>query len=77
VRVTAHNTYRNTPPREITFTTHEMGATTYLELLDKEQLEIRFVEHEGSYCKAVYGAHERAITEQSMRGFTSSIAQVD
>lgn len=77
IRVTAHNTYRNAPPREIAFTSHETGATTYLELQDKEQLEIRFVEHEGLYCKASYVAHERTISELSARGFTSSIAQVE
>src|SRR5690349_12533798 len=50
VRVTGHNTYRNAPAREVLFTPHETGATTYVELLEAEQLEVRIVEEGGLYA---------------------------
>src|SRR6266849_2896965 len=47
VRVTGENTYRNAAAREIAFTRHEAGATTYVELLEAERLEVRIVDPEG------------------------------
>jgi len=49
MRVTSQNTYRNAAAREVPFTHHAAGATTYVELLEAEQLEVRIVEHGGSY----------------------------
>ena len=77
VRVTGQNTYRNAPAREVPFTRHEAGATTYVELLEKEQLEVRIVEHEGAYAKAVYYAHAQTLTEQHVRSITSTIHRID
>ena len=77
LRVTGQNTYRNSPAREISFTRHEAGATTFVELLEREQLEVRIVEHEGSYSKVIYYAHERTLIEQNARRVISTIQQVD
>lgn len=77
VRVTGQHTYRNAPAREIPFTRHEAGATTYVELLEKEQLEVRIVEHEGAYAKAVYYAHGQTLTEQHVRRMTSTLHRID
>ena len=77
VRVTGQNTYRNAPAREVPFTRHEAGATTYVELLEKEQLEVRIVEHEGAYAKAVYYAHGQTLTEQHVRRLTSTLHRID
>lgn len=44
MRVTGQHTPRNAPAREIPITRHEAGATTYVELLEREQLEVRIVE---------------------------------
>ena len=48
VRVTGENTYRNAAAREVPFTRHEAGATTYVELLEAERLEVRIVERDGT-----------------------------
>ena len=36
IRVTGQHTYRNAPTREVPFTRHAAGATTYVELLERE-----------------------------------------
>ena len=77
VRVTGRNTYRNAPPREVPFTRHEAGATTYVELLEAEQLEVRIVEHEGNYSKVCYYAHGRELTEQKAKRVVSTIQRLD
>ncbi len=77
IRVTGQHTYRNAPAREVPFTRHEAGATTYVELLEREQLEVRIVEHGGAYAKAVYSAHEQKLTEQHVRSITSTLHRID
>ena len=77
IRVTGLHTYRNAPAREIPFTRHEAGATTYVELLEREQLEVRIVEHGGAYAKAAYYAHGQALTEQHARSITSTLQRID
>src|SRR5437764_14997446 len=49
MRITGQNTYRNVSAREIPFTIHEAGATTYVELLEEEQLEVRVVDQDSGY----------------------------
>ena len=77
IRVTGQNTYRNAPAREVSFTRHEAGATTYVELLEREQLEVRIIEHEGPYSKVIYYAHERTLIELNARRVISTIQRVD
>jgi hypothetical protein len=77
VRVTGQNTYRNAAARDVPFTRHAAGATTYLELLDAEQLEVRVVEEGGDYCKAIYYAHRQKLIEQSARRVISTIQRID
>jgi len=77
VRVTGRNTYRNAPPREVPFTHHEAGVTTYVELLEAEQLEVRIVEHEGNYSKVFYYAHGQELTEQNARRVISTIQRIE
>ena len=76
MRVTGQNTYRSVSAKEVPFTRHEAGATTYVELLEAEQLEVRVVEHEGIYCKAFYYANRQELTEQSTRRVVSSIQRI-
>src|SRR3989449_11625724 len=73
VRVTGENTYRNAAAREVPFTRHEAGATTYVELLEAERLEVRIVERDGTYCKGLYAAHGQELSEQYARGVVSTI----
>ena len=77
VRVTGENTYRNAAAREVAFTRHEAGATTYVELLEAERLEVRIVERDGTYCKALYAAHGQELSEQYARGVVSTILRID
>ncbi|HAE84710.1 MAG TPA: hypothetical protein DDW33_02985 [Ktedonobacter sp.] len=77
MRVTGQNTYRNAAAREVPFTRHEAGATTYLELLEEERLEVRIVERDGTYCKAFYSAHGQELSEQIARGVVSTIQRID
>lgn len=77
MRVTGQNTYRNAAAREVPFTRHEAGATTYLELLEEERLEVRIVERDGTYCKAFYSAHGQEFSEQVARGVVSTIQRID
>ena len=77
VRVTGQHTYRNAPARDVPFTRHEAGATTYVELLEREQLEVRIIEHGGAYAKAVYYAHGQTLTEQQVRRITSTLLRID
>ena len=76
VRVTGENTYRNAAAREVAFTRHEAGATTYVELLEAERLEVRIVERDGTYCKALYAAHGQELSEQYARGVVSTILRI-
>ncbi|MDQ6643754.1 MAG: hypothetical protein M3Y76_04840 [Chloroflexota bacterium] len=76
MRVTGQNTYRNAAAREVPFTRYEAGATTYLELLEEERLEVRIVERDGTYCKAFYSAHGQELSEQITRGVVSTIQQI-
>lgn len=77
MRVTGQNTYRNAAAREVPFTRYEAGATTYLELLEEERLEVRIVERDGTYCKAFYSAHGQELSEQIARGVISLIQRID
>src|SRR5579884_3590179 len=77
IRVTGEHTYRNAAAREIAFTRSEAGATTYIELLEGEQLEVRIVEVEGVYGKALYSAHDQELREQSSRKLLSTIQRID
>lgn len=77
IRVTGEHTYRNAVAREIPFTRSEEGATTYIELLEGEQLEVRIVEIEGDYCKVLYTAHGQELSEQSNREVLSTIHRID
>jgi hypothetical protein len=77
MKVTGQNTFRNAAAREVSFTRHEAGATTYVELLEAEQLEVRIVEQDGSYAKAFYYAHGQELTEQQTRRIVSTIQRID
>jgi hypothetical protein len=77
LRVTGQNTYRNVAAREVPFTLHEAGATTYIELQEAERLEVRIVEYGGRYCKAFYYAHGRELIEQDARQVVSTIRRID
>jgi hypothetical protein len=77
IRVTGEHTYRNAAAREIAFTRSEAGATTYIELLEREQLEVRIVGVEGAYCKALYSAHAQELSELSSREVLSTIQCID
>lgn len=77
VRVTGENTYRNAAAREVPFTRHEAGATTYVELLEAERLEVRLVERDGTYCKSIYTAHGQELREQYARGVVSTILRIN
>jgi len=77
LRVTGQNTYRNSTAREVPFTLHERGATTYVELLEGEQLEVRVIDFDGFYNKGFYYAHGQEIIERDVRGVVSSIHRID
>ena len=77
MRVTGQNTYRSVSAKEVPFTRHEAGATTYVELLEAERLEVRIVEHGGTYCKAFYLARGQELTEQNARGIVSTIHRIN
>jgi hypothetical protein len=77
MRVTGQNTYRNSATKDVPFTLHERGATTYVELLEGEQLEVRIVDYDSTYSKAFYYAHGQELTEHSVRGIVSIIQRID
>jgi hypothetical protein len=77
ISVTGQHTYRNAPTREVPFTRHAVGATTYVELLEREQLEIRIVEHGGAFAKAIYSAHEQTLTGKHLRRITSTLHRIE
>ena len=77
MRTTSQNTYRTSPAREVSFTRYETIATTYVELSDAEQLEVRIVTPGGTYWKAFYYAHEQELVEQNVRGIISTIQKID
>jgi hypothetical protein len=77
IGVTGERTYRNAAIREIPFTRYETGVTAYLELMEAEQLEVRIVEREGTYCKAIYSAQEQELTERNTRQVLSTIQRID
>lgn len=77
LRVTGQNTYRNSAAKDIAFTQSEAGATTYVELLEAEQLEVRVVGFEGSYSKAFYYAHGGEISERYSRHINTTIQQLE
>ena len=77
VRVTGQNTYRNAAAREVPFTRHEAGATTYVELLEAERLEVRIADREGAYFKAIYFAHGQELIEQNSRQVVSTIHRIE
>lgn len=77
IKVTGQNTYRNAVAREVPFTCHEAGATTYVELLEGEKLDVRIVELNGSYSKAFYYAHGQELKEQNARHIVSTIQRID
>jgi hypothetical protein len=77
IRVTGQNTFRQAPAKEIPFTRHETGATTYVELLEAEHLEVRIVEQNGSYSRVSYYAHGKELREQNARRINSTIQKID
>src|SRR5947209_1228566 len=77
IRVTGENTYRNAAAREVPFTRHEEGATTYVELLEAERLEVRIVDREGTYSKAFYSVHGQELSERNARRVVSTIHRID
>lgn len=77
MRITGQNTYRKAAAREVPFTRHETGATTYVELLEAENLEVRIVDQDGSYSKAFYYAHGQELTELHGRHMVSVIKRID
>jgi hypothetical protein len=77
MKVTGHNTFRNVAAREVSFTLHEAGATTYVELFESEQLEVRVVEYGGAYSKASYYAHGQELIELNARRIVSNIQRID
>ena len=77
LRVTGQNTYRNSAAKEAVFTLSEAGATTYVELLESEQLEVRIVEFGAVYSRAFYYAHGGEISEQNARRISSTIQQLE
>lgn len=77
IGVTGERTYRNAAIREIPFTRYETGVTAYLELMEAEQLEVRIVEREGTYCKAIYSAQGQELTERNTRQVLSTIQRID
>jgi len=77
LRVSGQNTYRNSAAKEVTFTLSETGATTYVELLESEQLEVRIVELGGAYSRAFYFARGGEIKEQNTRRINSRIQQLE
>ncbi|GHO48919.1 hypothetical protein KSX_70820 [Ktedonospora formicarum] len=76
LRVMSMHSYRRTPIREIPFTRHETGATTYVELLEGEQLEVRIVTCDGTYHKVFYYTHGKELLEQYARRIISTIQQI-
>ncbi len=77
IKVTGQNTYRNAAAKEVPFTLHKTGATTYVELLEGEHLDVRIVELDGSYSKAFYYAHGQELTEQNVRRIVSTIQRIE
>ncbi len=77
IGVTGERTYRNAAVREIPFTRYESGVTAYIELMEAEQLEVRIIEREGTYCKAIYSAHGQELTERNTRRVLSTIQRID
>ncbi len=77
IRVTGEHTYRNAAAREVAFTRSEAGATTYLELMEREQLEVRIVGIEGDYCKVLYSAHGQELSERSSGEVLSTVQLID
>jgi hypothetical protein len=77
IGVTGERTYRNAAIREIPFTRYETGVTAYLELMEAEQLEVRIVEREGTYCKAIYSTQGQELTERNTRQVLSTIQRID
>lgn len=73
LRVTGQNTYRQSPTRDIPFTSHDAGATAFIELHEAEQLEVRIIAFEGMYAKAIYIARKRTVSEHSTRSLVSRV----
>jgi hypothetical protein len=77
IRVTGQNTFRQAAAKEVPFTRHETGATTYVDLLESEHLEVRIVEQNGNYSKVSYYANGKELTEQNARRIVSTIQRID
>lgn len=76
IRVTSQNTYRGGTPRVIPFTSHENGATTYLELSEGEQMEIRIIAPDGTYSKALYTTTKSTFLEKYSRQMLSVLQPI-
>lgn len=76
LRVTSQNTYRKSAAKAISFTSHEAGATAYIELFEAEQLEVRVIVYEGVYSKAIYVARKQALVEEYRRHVISKIDRI-
>jgi len=77
IKITGQHTYRNAAAKEVSFTLHESGASTYVDLFESEHLEIRVVEQDGNYSKALFYAHGQELAEQYVRGMVSTIQRID
>ena len=76
LQVTSQNTYRKSAAKAISFTSHEAGATAYIELSEAEQLEVRVVAYEGVYSKAIYIARKQELLAEYTRHVVSKIERI-
>ncbi|GHO69570.1 hypothetical protein KSC_084620 [Ktedonobacter sp. SOSP1-52] len=76
LRITGANSYRRSNIKEVPVTYHEHGATTYVELFEDEQLEVRIITLDGIYSKAIYVARKQELCEQYARQLTSNLQKM-
>lgn len=76
LRITGPNSYRRNNVKEVPVTYHESGATTYVELFEDEQLEVRIITLNGTFSKAIYVARKQELLEEYARQLTSNLQQM-
>lgn len=76
LRITGANSYRRSNIKEVPVTYHERGATTYVELFEDEQLEVRIITLDGIYGKAMYVARKQELCEQYTWQLTSNLQKI-
>jgi hypothetical protein len=77
LRITGANSYRRSNIKEVPVTYHERGATTYVELFEDEQLEVRIITLNGAFSKAIYVARKQELCEQYTRQLTSNLQKME